>query len=191
MESDIENADKATGGQVPYLMTKLITYDARLLDATTTNLTAEDIHKKACKKSPASVKKCKTSKKQVGLEGSLQYFFTFIKIDEQFFYPNTDEGRHGYLDDSNSYFQVIKEKLPNYFGLLPKADLVVNRVEVFREQDGAAQHYYSDAPDESRDSVYYAHLSDMTSMSKKTKWKPLPTMRAIQGTICRFLLPGN
>ena len=35
----------------------------------------------------------------------------------------------------------MKKKLPEYFGILPKADLVVKRVEAFREQPGAAQHY--------------------------------------------------
>jgi len=57
-------------------------------------------------------------------------------------------------------------QIPNYFGLLPKADLVVKRVEAFRERDGAAQHYYRGTPDGSRPGVYYAHLSDMTTMPK-------------------------
>ena len=48
--------------------------------------------------------------------------------------------------------------------MLPKADLVVKRVEPFREQDGAAQHYYPGTPDGSRPGTYYAHLSDMTAM---------------------------
>ena len=61
---------------------------------------------------------------------------------------------------------MINELLPEYFGILPKADLVVKRVEAFREQDGAAQHYNPGTPDGSRPGVYYAHLSDMSSMPK-------------------------
>ena len=49
---------------------------------------------------------------------------------------------------------------------LPKADLVVKRVEPFREQPGAAQHYFPSTPDGSRPGVYYAHLSDMKAMPK-------------------------
>jgi uncharacterized protein (DUF885 family) len=49
---------------------------------------------------------------------------------------------------------------------MPKADLVVKRVEAFREQDGAAQHYYPGTPDGSRAGTYYAHLSDMNAMPK-------------------------
>src|SRR3546814_10888406 len=40
------------------------------------------------------------------------------------------------------------------------------RVEAFREQDGASQHYYPGTPDGSRPGIYYAHLSDMNSMPK-------------------------
>ena len=40
----------------------------------------------------------------------------------------------------------------------------MKRVESFREQDGAPQHYYPGTPDGSRSGVYYAHLSDMKAM---------------------------
>ena len=43
----------------------------------------------------------------------------------------------------------------------------MKRVEAFREQDGAAQHYFPGTPDGSRPGVYYAHLSDMKSMPKR------------------------
>jgi len=42
----------------------------------------------------------------------------------------------------------------------------VKRVEAFREQPGAAQHYVRSTPDGSRPGVYYAHLSDMSAMPK-------------------------
>ena len=108
-------------------------------------------------------------KQQVEFDGDLQEFFAFIKndtSDQRFYYPDTDEGREAYLTDSRTYLDFIKSKLPEYFGILPKADLVVKRVEAFREQPGAAQHYNPGTPDGSRDGVYYAHLSDMTSMPK-------------------------
>jgi uncharacterized protein (DUF885 family) len=50
--------------------------------------------------------------------------------------------------------------------LLPKGGLVVKRVEAFREQPGAAQHYFPGTPDGSRAATYYAHLIDMNSMPK-------------------------
>jgi uncharacterized protein (DUF885 family) len=88
------------------------------------------------------------------------------KDDQRHYYPDTDEGRQAYIDDATSAIENIKAKLATYFGILPKADLEVRRVEPFREQPGAAQHYFPGTPDGSRPGIYYAHLSDMTAMPK-------------------------
>jgi uncharacterized protein (DUF885 family) len=52
-------------------------------------------------------------------------------------------------------------RLPENFGKLPKADLVVRRVEKFREVAGGAQSYQQGTPDGSRPGIFYAHLIDM------------------------------
>ena len=70
------------------------------------------------------------------------------------------------------HIDTLTERLPEFFGRLPKAALEVRRVEPFREQDGAAQHYRPGTPDGSRPGVYYAHLSDMAAM-------PIPPLEAI------------
>ena len=56
--------------------------------------------------------------------------------------------------------------LPQYFGLLPKAPLVVKRVEAFRERDGGAPHYNKGRPDGSVPGIYYLHLSDMGALNR-------------------------
>ncbi|AWF83089.1 DUF885 domain-containing protein [Microbulbifer sp. A4B17] len=140
-------------------------YNHRLANTTTTELTADQIHNIGLEEVARIRGEMETIKKQVGFEGSLQDFFKFIREDGQFYYPNTDEGRQGYLDDSTAFLDNITKKLPEYFGLLPKAELVVKRVEAFREQDGGAQHYYPGTPDGSRPGIYYAHLSDMSAYS--------------------------
>jgi uncharacterized protein (DUF885 family) len=105
-------------------------------------------------------------KEDVGFEGTLQEFFAFLREDPQFYFPDTDEGREGYLQAARDHIATISARLPDYFGTLPKADLEVKRVEPFREQPGAAQHYFPGTPDGSRPGVYYAHLSDMNAMPK-------------------------
>ena len=77
-----------------------------------------------------------------------------------------------YIAEATAAIDTIKQSLPDYFGRLPKADLVVKRVEPFREQDGAAQHYFPGTPDGSRPGTYYAHLSDMEAM-------PIPELEVI------------
>jgi uncharacterized protein (DUF885 family) len=165
MESDLPNTDADARG-ASALPEGEAFYNYRLFQNTTLNLTADEIHNIGLSEVARIRSEMEAIKNSVGFEGDLQAFFEFIRTDEQFFYPNTDEGRQGYIDDSTAFFDFMRQELPNYFGILPKADLVVKRVEAFREQDGAAQHYYPGTPDGSRPGVYYAHLSDMNSMPK-------------------------
>ena len=141
-------------------------YNYRLKLSTTTDLTADQIHQIGLAEVERLTKEMIAIKDKVGFTGDLKAFFKFIKEDDQFYYPETDEGREAYLEDSRQYLAYIHDQLPKYFGILPKADLVVKRVEPFREQPGAAQHYFPGTPDGSRPGVYYAHLSDMRSMPK-------------------------
>ena len=141
-------------------------YEYQLRQMTTTDMTAEQIHELGLKEVARIKGEMTALKDKVGFKGDLQAFFHFIDTDPRFKFPNTDAGRKAYLDEATRDIDNIKKVLPKYFGLLPKADLVVKRVEPFREQDGAAQHYYPGTPDGSRPGVYYAHLSDMNAMPK-------------------------
>jgi uncharacterized protein (DUF885 family) len=141
-------------------------YKVQLEASTTTNMTADEIHQLGLSEVARLHAEMEAVKTQVGFKGTLKEFFTFMREDPQFFYPNTDEGREGYLQAARDHLAFIKTKLPHYFGILPKADLQVKRVEPFREQPGAAQHYNPGTPDGSRAGVYYAHLLDMKAMPK-------------------------
>ncbi|MEJ2542222.1 MAG: DUF885 domain-containing protein [Gemmatimonadota bacterium] len=144
-------------------------YDERLANWTTTKLTAEEIHRIGLAEVARLRAEMEAIKDQVGFEGSLVEFFAELRDDKDnrtYYYPDTDEGRQAYLDDATAAIEGIEAALPDYFGILPRAGLVVKRVESFREQPGAAQHYAPSTPDGSRPGVYYAHLSDMTSMPK-------------------------
>ncbi len=139
-------------------------YDYRLRVSTTTDMTAEQIHQIGLEEVARIRREMIAIKDQAEFDGDLAAFFNFIREDEQFYFPDTDEGRQAYIDEATAKLELIDERLPEFFGLLPQAELVVKRVEPFREQDGAAQHYYPGTPDGSRPGVYYAHLSDMSAM---------------------------
>jgi uncharacterized protein (DUF885 family) len=141
-------------------------YEYQLRQMTTTAMGAEEIHALGLKEVERIKGEMTALKDKVGFEGDLDAFFAFIDSDPQFKFPDTDAGRQAYIDEATRAIANIKKELPNYFGLLPKADLVVKRVEAFRERDGAAQHYFPGTPDGSRPGVYYAHLSDMDAMPK-------------------------
>lgn len=144
-------------------------YNYQLAQMTTTSMTADEIHNVGRAEVTRIHEEMEAIKRDVGFEGTLNEFFASIRDatdDPRHFYPDTDEGRQAYIDDATDAIEKIKAVLPEYFGILPKADLVVKRVESFREQAGAPQHYYPGTPDGSRPGIYYAHLSDMTAMPK-------------------------
>ena len=168
-EEDKVNASAVAQG-VTALPDGVAYYNERLANQTTTELTADEIHQIGLDEVARLRAEMDEIQAEFGYEGTLQDFFAFLrdtKDDERLYYPNTDEGRQGYIDDATAAIDGIKAVLPDYFGILPKADMVVKRVEPFREQDGAAQHYFPSTPDGSRPGVYYAHLSDMTAMPKR------------------------
>lgn len=145
-------------------------YNYMLRASTTTSMTADQIHQIGLDEVERLHAEMEKIKDDYGFDGTLQEFFVFLrdnKDNRDLYYENTDAGAEAYIADATAAIDNIKTLLPDYFGILPKADLVVKRVEPFREQDGAAQHYYPSTPDGSRPGVYYAHLSDMTSMPKR------------------------
>ena len=144
-------------------------YNERLANQTTTAMTSDEIHRVGLAEVARLRQEMEAIRREVGFAGDLKAFFAELrdsKDNSRYYYPNTDEGRDAYLKDATAAINKIKTVLPTYFGLLPKADLVVKRVEPFREQPGAAQHYFPSTPDGTRPGIYYAHLLDMGAMPR-------------------------
>ena len=147
-------------------------YAMMLASSTTTDLTADQVHQIGLDEVKRIRGEMETIKQKVGFTGTLQQFFTFMREDDRFYYPNTDAGRQAYIDAATAHIAFMKTRLPDYFGILPKADVVVKRVESYREVPGGAQHYLMSSPDGSRPGVFYAHLADMRAM-------PIPQLEVI------------
>lgn len=139
-------------------------YAAALEYQTTTDLTAEEIHEIGLKEVARIRGEMEKVKDAAGFKGTLEEFFVFMRTDKRFYLPSNEAGATQYIKLADEYLAAMKAKLPEYFGILPKADLVVKRVEPFREQPGGAPHYMSGTPDGSRPGIFYAHLSDMNAM---------------------------
>jgi uncharacterized protein (DUF885 family) len=142
-------------------------YYQRLLNwFTTTDLTADQVHQLGLTNVNRIHNEMRSIMRQVGFSGTLQEFFIFVRENQELRYPNTDEGREQYLEDARSAIARMEEKLPDYFGVLPKAELIVKRVEPFREQSAGKAFYQSPPPDGSRPGIFYANLFDMSAMPK-------------------------
>ncbi|MCW8093053.1 DUF885 domain-containing protein [Alteromonas sp. ASW11-130] len=139
-------------------------YDNRLAWFTSTDLNADEVHNIGLENVKRIHESMKDIMKQVEFEGTLQEFFEFMRNDDQFYYANTPEGRQKYLDEAKKAVDKMREAIPEYFGLIPEADMVVKRVEAFREESAGKAFYQSPAQDGSRPGIYYANLYDMKSM---------------------------
>jgi len=141
-------------------------YQALLQWYTTTALTAEQVHELGLANVERIHQEMRQVMGQVGFEGTLQEFFVFVRENQDLRYANTDEGREQYLTAARSAIDAMAVKLPEYFGLLPEAELVVKRVEAFRERSAGKAFYQSPAQDGSRPGIYYANLYDMSAMPR-------------------------
>ncbi len=140
-------------------------YDVSLELLTTTEMTADEIHELGLKEVARIQAEMDKIRVATGFQGDAKAFFEFMRSDPQFYLPNTDAGRAEYLAKAEGYIAAMQAKLPDYFGRLPKAPIVVKRVEAFREVPGGAAHYFRPTPDGSQPGIFYAHLVDMSAVS--------------------------
>lgn len=141
-------------------------YNVALARTTTTDLTADQIHETGLKEVARIHDEMREIMKQVEFDGDLQAFFKYLKEDEQFFYPNTDEGKQAYIDSATVVIDNMKARLDELFITKPKADMIVKRVEPFREASAGKAFYQAPAPDGSRPGTYYANLENTADMPK-------------------------
>lgn len=170
-ESEVPKADAVATGVGKNPNGKAY-YEMLLASSTTTDLTADQVHQIGLDEVARIKGEMEEIKEKVGFKGSLPGFFKFVRDDPRFYYANTDAGRQQYIDAATAHIAYMKTQLPKYFGILPKADVHVKRVESYREVAGGAQHYYMSTPDGSRPGVFYAHLLDMKAM-------PIPQLEVI------------
>lgn len=141
-------------------------YAYALERATTTTMTAEEIHKLGLNEVARIHREMEDLMKQVGFEGTLQDFFQHMREDEEFYYPDTEVGRRDYLASAKAIIDRMTGKLDETFMQRPKAELVVKAVEPFRERSAGKAFYNVPAPDGSRPGIYYVNLYDLKAMPK-------------------------
>lgn len=139
-------------------------YQNRLKWFTTTDLNAQEVHNIGLQNVERIHTAMKEIMQQVGFDGSMKEFFEFMRNDDQFYYADSDEGRERYMREAKEYIDQMEAKIPEYFGITPKARMIIKRVEAFREQSAGKAFYQSPSKDGSRPGIYYANLYDMRSM---------------------------
>lgn len=139
-------------------------YAYRLDQATTTRLSPQEVHELGLREVERIHREMRAIMREVGFDGTLQEFFELTRTDERFFYPNTDEGKERYLADARAIIDDMRGRLDELFVRRPEADLIVKRVEAFRERSAGKAFYQRPAPDGSRPGIYYVNLYDTRDM---------------------------
>lgn len=139
-------------------------YAERLSNYTTTNMTPDQIHDLGLAQVARIHKEMQAVQKKMGVKGDLKAYFNYMRTEPKFYAPEGDEGAALYLAETQKAYDAINPLLPQWFGVLPKAPLVVKRVEAFREKSAGKAFYQRPAPDGSRPGTYYANLYKMSDM---------------------------
>ena len=141
-------------------------YNVRLKHYTTTDLTSDEIHDIGLKEVARIQDEMRGIMRRVGFDGTLKEFFTFFRTDPQFTFPNTDEGREAYMAEATDIIDDMRGRLDTLFITKPRANMVVKRVEPFREATAFGAFYNSPALDGSRPGTYYINLKDVKDQPK-------------------------
>lgn len=141
-------------------------YNNALARTTTTTMTADQIHDLGLAEVARIHQEMQAIMQKVGFKGDLQAFFSFMRDDPQFYYPDTAEGKAAYLAEATRVIDEMKGKLDSLFLVKPKADMIVKAVEPFREQSAGKAFYEQPSMDGTRPGVYYANLYRMKGMPK-------------------------
>ncbi|MFC7292049.1 DUF885 domain-containing protein [Hirschia litorea] len=162
LESDLENATDDDGSWK--LPDGASFYQQRLAAMTTTDLSAAEIHTLGLKEVDRIHSEMRNIMQKVEFKGNFKEFFEFMRTDPQFYYSSDEEGRQRYIKEATQLIDTMKTKLPSAFNTFPKADLIVKRVEPFREKSAGKAFYQRPAADGSRPGTYYANLYNMNDM---------------------------
>ncbi len=153
-------------------------YQDALRQFTTTNLSAEEIHKIGLEQIAELTSELDGILRKTGLsKGTVgERLIALNKRPDQVF-ANTDKGRAALLESIKANMAAMQKKLPQMFATVPTAPLEVRRVPV-EIQDGASNgYYYPAALDGSRPAIYWINLKDTADWPKYT----LPSLTYHEG----------
>ena len=139
-------------------------YATQLAAHTTTDLSADEIHRLGLAEVTRIHAEMQDVMTRVGFKGALQQFFASMRSDPRFYLPEGPVGRAEYLRQATAAIDAARARLPAYFSVLPSAPMQVKAVEEFREQSAGKAFYSEPAEDGSRPGTYYVNLYRMQDM---------------------------
>jgi uncharacterized protein (DUF885 family) len=154
-------------------------YAYALRYATTTGMSADEIHKLGLDRMAALTAEADTILKAQGMtQGTVAERLLALGKQARFVYPNTDAGKAKLIADLNLQVTAMQRRLPAAFGKLPRALVEVRRVPPEIEAGSAGGYYQPPALDGSRPGAFYINLRDTAEWPRWT----LPTLTYHEAT---------
>ncbi len=141
-------------------------YEERILNHTTLKLKADDIHALGLSEVARLSTEMEGLKAQAGFKGPLRAFYDDLRRNPKYFYANDDEGRQAYIHRVEELLAGARAALPQVFGVLPKAEVAVKRMDRYLEAGQTIAFYDQGTPDGSRPGYVQLNLADMSKMPK-------------------------
>lgn len=128
-------------------------YEFRIRQETTTEMTAEEIHKIGLGELEKYQRKMMEIARRSGHEGDLESFIQKVMKDPKSYFSSREEivGTH-----SRTIAQIY-ERLPKIFKKLPKCMVEVKPLEDYKEKDAPAAYYYGPDRDFKRKGIFYVN----------------------------------
>ena len=133
-------------------------YQHQIKKYTTTNMTADEIHKLGLKEVARIRGEMEKVKKEIGFEGDLKAFFDHVRTNKNLM-PFKDPQE--VIDNFNAIHKKMLPQLDKLFDLRPKTPFEVRRTEAFREASASAE-YNQGSLDGTRPGIFYVPIPDVT-----------------------------
>ena len=148
-------------------------YAQRIRSNTTTNLSAKAIHKIG----RAEVARIEAQMEQILCaqelcDGSIGERVQLLAQDRRYLYQPGESAESiaatekQVLDDYQQYIDEIYIELPAWFGTLPQAPVIVEKIPEFKQDTAPGAYYNPPTMDGSRPGIFYANLRDIAVISK-------------------------
>lgn len=153
MASEYLNAGRSTSG-IADTPNGEAYYKHQIKKYTTTEMTANEIHKLGLSEVARISSEMEKVKEQIGFDGDLIEFFNFIRTNKELM-PYTDPAQ--VIDHFYTIYDKMKPKLEVLFDKKPKTPFQVRQTEKFRESSASAE-YNPGSLDGTRPGIFYVPI---------------------------------
>ncbi|WP_341503576.1 DUF885 domain-containing protein [Gallaecimonas sp. GXIMD4217] len=129
---------------------------------TTTQMTADQIHRLGLKEVARIHDEMRQIQQQLGIKGGLRDFLNHMATEPGYFFAEPEQLVAGY----EALKGDINALLPAYFDLMPRADYEVREVEAYRAKSAAGASYEPPAIDGSRPGIFYINTYNLKAQPK-------------------------